>query len=71
MRMQMVCNLESGQEGRERKNDFHLGRTAILLWRRGQSECLVVGGWWLHVVVIVVAEAAEEGAENASAAMLL
>lgn len=50
---------------------WRLGRTAILLWRRGQSEGLVVGGWGLHVVVIVVAEAAEEGAENASTPVLL
>lgn len=53
------------------KNNVHLGRTAILLWQRGQRKCLVVGGWGLHVVVIVVAEAAEEGAENAPAAVLL
>ena len=53
------------------RNELHLGRTAVLLWRRGQRECLVVGGRWLHVVVIVVAEAAEEGAEDAPAAMLL
>ena len=56
---------------REKKTKLHLGRTAILLWRRGQRKCLVVGRWRLHVVVIVVAEAAEEGAENAPAPVLL
>lgn len=52
-------------------NELYLGRTAVLLWGRGQRKCLVVGRWWLHVVVIVVAEAAEERAENAPAPVLL
>lgn len=66
----MLCNLDYDQKGRK-KNKVYLRRTAILLWRRRQSKCLVVGGRGLHMVVIVVAEAAKKGAENTSTPVLL